>query len=361
MKKIVFSSSLLACALFSNNSFAANPTSGLYSCGGFEVGVSGLYARTNNADTEYAILDHQDIDLLLDFDLAPQGSIRSIDTDHTWLYEAHVGYIFPRMNSDLVLTYRSYNESESDFTEAARDSFVWMTNFPPTILDEFVDGPVGDQAIAAFARVNYDYHKWSLEYGHYLCGPCGFNVRLLVGIDYANIERKIRREYTDIELNNALDGGIVQTGIQHEKSDFSGCGPKIGFDAEYCLFQGLGLIGHFNTSFLIGDLDYNFFANAINADGDLVDPLAESFVDNSFKDHVVPNVNVKVGVDYTWRFCNPSHSSLVFEVGYQVDHYWKAFRSINFVAEDDDATGIFTKNDTNFYIQGPYASLTIVI
>lgn len=359
---IALSSSLLALGI-SSVSFAANPTSGLQSCGGFELGISGFYSRPGPHGLDYTIRDTQDIDLLLDDGaVVPNGRIKTLDPDYDWNYEAHVGYVFPCIHSDIVLTYRNFNESNHAFTDARAGSFVWATHFPPEILDEFVDSPAGDQAIASLAIVDYDYRRWSLEFGHYVPTPCcGLNLRFLVGIDNVDLERKINRCYFDLELNGALAASTISNGNQNERSEFDAWGPRIGVDAEYCLYQGLAIVGHFNTTLFVGDEDYHFLAKAVDTDGELVDPLAQSVLHGKFKDRVVPNINTKLGLDYTFRFCNRSRTSLVIEAGYQVDHFFDAFRGIKFSGESDDEVGVSSTEYSNFELQGPYIGLTVVI
>lgn len=368
MKKLLLATPpLLLPLLFSNPAFAVNPTAGLNSCGGFEAGIEGFWARTNSDDLDYTIVDFQDNDLLPDNDVPPRGNIKSIHPDHDWGFEAYVGYILPCLQSDIVLSYKRFDQNDSERSNAFADSFVWTTHLPPDFIDDFIDGPAGEQAAAASAKVDFDYHKWSLDYGHYLRYPCGLNLRYVVGVDHANIDRKIRRHYFDVELRETINSDFPITGIQREKSDFNGWGPKVGLDADFCVGQGFGLIGHATTSLLIGKVDYNYFATLVDPAGDVIvedeaDIPAIFDVHGDYKHHVVPNVNVKVGVDYTYRFCNCTRTSLVVELGYQVDHYFDAFHSINFNSVGTEGeSGTFTKNYSSFDLHGPYLNVSVVL
>lgn len=360
MKKLLHTAPpLIILSLVCSSSFAASPSASYNSCGGFEASVSAFHARANFTDLDYTIVDHQSFEDT--FILPPQGGLKIVQPDYDCGYEAFVGYILPCNHNDILLSYRKYNTDEHDQVHALPGSFVWATNFPPDLLDDFNIGPGGDQATEASAKVDFDYHKWSLEYGHSMCLPSGFYLRFLIGIDNTNIERTVHRRYFDIELNQADLDGDPSIGLQNEKNDFDGWGPKVGCDVEYVLFPGLALAAHANTSLLIGSLDYHYFAEAVNEEG--VRFFDNGFIelDTKYEDHVVPNINVKVGANYTYRFCNCTRSSLIIEVGYQVDHYFDAIHSINFMGVDDDNQSSYAKDQTGFGVKGPYLSVTLAI
>jgi hypothetical protein len=151
----------------------------------------------------------------------------------------------------------------------------------------------------------------------------------------------------------------------HQKSDFHGVGPQFGFDATYHLGGGFGVIGTLSTALLVGQVHSHFhermeFAGEATVDlsttilpEDLIASLdkppkppveekpitlervvgpasepVEPFRILSFRhpheQRVVPNIDAKLGLDWTYQFCNCSRSKLTIEAGWLVSYYFNA-------------------------------------
>jgi hypothetical protein len=121
------------------------------------------------------------------------------------------------------------------------------------------------------------------------------DMRLFAGMRYSH-------------LNYSFDN--VDTSVT---SKFHGIGPRLGADVRYNIGSGFGLDTHLNTALLAGTTSSKYqnqkeiFSNSVNG--------------------IVPHVGAKLGMDYTYCVPGDSKSALVFEVGYQTDHHFKAIDS----------------------------------
>lgn len=190
----------------------------------------------------------------------------------------------------------------------------------------------------------------------------------------------------------ALDD-VTVTDIFHRDSKFDGIGPRFGFDVAYHFGGGFGLVGNLSTSLLVGEID-NTFADRVVTDGvftllgapvpatgitlgfpvglpaALIDPavgVATPFgVDSgdlSFHhpDHtrVVPNIDAKIGLDWTYQFCNCSRTKLTIEAGYLVSHYFNAIDRTTAVEALNPEVSPNHTLDLSF--DGPYVSVQVAL
>lgn len=122
------------------------------------------------------------------------------------------------------------------------------------------------------------------------------DVRLFSGIRYAN-------------LNYGLD--INTAGNKQSLTNlFHGFGPRIGLDARYQFLNCFGIDAHINTSLLVGTLDTTYKSNYR--------------VTSNSLNRIVPEMDAKMGIDYTYFVPGNSKSAIVFEVGYQTSNYFNA-------------------------------------
>ena len=147
-----------------------------------------------------------------------------------------------------------------------------------------------------------------------------FDVRLFSGIRYAH-------------LNYTLDMS-TPTAEQSLTSLFHGFGPIVGVDARYQLGNGFGFDTHLNTSLLVGTVS-----------DELINPtttISESM------NRLVPEVNAKLGVDYTYAIPGDNKSAFALEVGYQTTNYFHTFNSA-FVGGSSDASFDGVYAEIKFY------------
>lgn len=176
---------------------------------------------------------------------------------------------------------------------------------------------------------------------------CRLSLHPYTGLRWLDLERKIETNFT------APTEEAIATFSTAEKSDYTGFGPLLGVDATYYITYGIGLIAHFDSGILVGDIDSKINSTFI------VPPTTESnFYKADSTTRIVPIVEGKLGADYTYLFNNAAQSYLTFEVGYQASHYYRAIDRV--YSESAGSDGIITERKTaDFSINGPYVSLTV--
>jgi hypothetical protein len=206
------------------------------------------------------------------------------------------------------------------------------------------------------------------------------------------------------------DVAVTVRDVVRQRSEFNGIGPRFGFDATYHVGGGFGVVGNIATSLLVGDHEAHFSERIETAGSIIITPAdlaattiqfigplspstttlgagatpvageitgiegvaagtalilnpAVPFEHFSFRHpdqrRVVPNVDAKLGLDWTYQFCNCSRSKLTIEAGYMVSHYWdvvdRLSRADAFRPENRSRHVI----DVSF--DGPYVGVQVVL
>lgn len=191
-----------------------------------------------------------------------------------------------------------------------------------------------------------------------------------------------------------VDVAATLRDIVHQKSDFDGIGPRFGFDASYHLGGGFGVVGSLSTSLLVGEHEATFSERiltggtitvvdatlttiaigdaepgALPVSGELVTGpigpvvLGPTFPDETFsfkhpdETRVVPNIDAKLGLDWTYQFCNCSRSKVTIEAGYMVSHYFNAIDRLSAVGAFTPDTRSRHTIDASF--DGPYVGVQV--
>jgi hypothetical protein len=75
---------------------------------------------------------------------------------------------------------------------------------------------------------------------------------------------------------------------------------------------------------------------------------------------VVPNIDAKLGLGYTYQYCNCTRSTLTVEAGYQSSHYFKAVD--RFAPVDIFNKSILNQaNSVDMSFEGPYLSVQVTL
>lgn len=181
--------------------------------------------------------------------------------------------------------------------------------------------------------------------------------------------------------------------IVNQKSDFDGIGPRFGFDASYHVGGGFGIVASLATSLLVGEIE-STFSERIETAGVVTLDLAATTVDIgtvggvvvtpgstvvtapvgplavtpvfpvelfNFKHpdetRVVPNIDAKIGLDWTYQFCNCSRSKVTVEAGYMVSHYFNAIDRLSEVGAFDPE--LRTRHTIDASFDGPYVGVQV--
>lgn len=190
------------------------------------------------------------------------------DSNYDWGTHIQLGYLFPSTANDLTVNYTYFHPRNSGNHEGI------------------------------------DLDSVDLEAGQRLTTGA-FDMRMFAGVGYSHLN------YTFNDDTLAL------------ASKFHGFGPKIGVDTRYQLTNGLGLHTNINTDLVVGTFA-NRYQNTVKNDGKVsIDAKSES------ANYLMPHAGAKIGVDYMYPISVRNKSLVGFEVGYQADHYFKAFKNVS--------------------------------
>lgn len=403
-------------------------------CGGFTFGLTGLWWRATSPQQEFAT-SFNDIDLV---DFIGLGDAHGHDHDHDyeWGFKANVGYIFPCSGNDVNLTYTHWdNDNDRHLDDLVLPPVTTFTALVDPVLGPVLplefDGTdlptvlplaalIGSEGFeltgittAVAAKSEFENHTWDLDFGQAINVGCNFRVRWFGGLRYSQLEHKFDTTFTTNFTGAAGADGVtlvadtlvplvdeVITGeavldtadldvtiddIFHTRSKFNGIGPRLGFDLNYCLGGGFGIVGSLSTSLLVGEVEGSFAHRAVVAGtftgADLgtgllvgedavtlaLDPFTAEFAsDTGFigfhhpdQDRVVPNIDAKLGLDWTYQFCNCSRTRLTVEAGYLVSHYFNAIDKLSAFELDDPS---FRNRETiDLSFDGPYVSVQVAL
>lgn len=150
-----------------------------------------------------------------------------------------------------------------------------------------------------------------------------FDLRLFSGIRYSH-------------LNYALDANTPDNN-QSVTNLFHGFGPRMGIDTRYQLGNNslIGLDTHINTSLLVGTV------SSRTQKGDAI-------YSHSMQ-RTVPELDAKIGIDYTYPISNAGKSAFAVEIGYQTSNYFNTFNT-------DFVTGSANANFDGVYLDVKYYS-----
>lgn len=338
--------------------------------GGFVLGVQGYYLKpviSNGFNNP--ILNSQ--------------SVSSFD----WGWGANIGYVFPQTSNDINLSYFHYS---SDDNQSISGSDLTPSAFPITLSGGISPFDILASAFlvtGAHSREEHDLNQVDLAAGQTINVGCGLIFHPIIGLRYADVEHKLNSNYQVIgalEVELPLPGQFniffpVSFATQ-EKSSYQGIGPMVGTDASYYLGNGFGLIGHFTSALLIGDIDsklnaaisWTSFSTPLIGENIFINGLNFNNSFNNSTRRIVPNVDAKLGLDYTYLFNNDNDTALTLEIGYMASEYFNAIdgikssgnAAVNITPIDPAPTSTLSITSVNhrtadFAIHGPYANLTL--
>ncbi|MGB6977076.1 MAG: Lpg1974 family pore-forming outer membrane protein [Gammaproteobacteria bacterium] len=395
--------------------------------GGFFVGASALYWQptVSGSDLDYAVTQS----------FGPGNNtnqqIYNVDPNYDWGFNVFAGYNFGNGN-DVMLEYLRLHTNDSSTTNALAGGNVIPSHYVVTDTSLFLQNALSgisnlndfDSYQSAYGKAKVNLDQGDLTVGQYLNIGCADQLRLFAGLRYAKLERKLTANYSQ-DPNNAgdtnLGSGVTTSAIglptiinglpftvpvnashgalqAYDDSDFKGIGPIIGLSNSYYLGYGIGFIAGLDMGLLVGNVDdsltlTNFQAAMTTTTTTSIPPVDDNdpvvltgITPNGIENittttintddarRVVPVVDAKLGLDYTYPFQN--YGSLTLEAGWNVSHYWNAVDGIGGGASDanlaffpatsttpalfiNGVTALTPTHRTNSVgYQGPYVTLT---
>lgn len=362
--------------------------------GGLVAGVTGLYLKSanTNGNLDYAI-NYLTFSVPTDL-FTHRGTptnIEAISSGYDWGWGANIGYIFPNTGNDINLSYfqlKTNKSADAVGTIASIspalgldiNAFLSALSFLPSFNRPGFFTITSNHSVVN-AGVDDDLNQVDLTVGQYIDVGCRLILHPLVGLDWASLDQTMniatasRFSFHQTRITNPDVGNTIVTGaaLTRTESNFDGVGPLAGLDASYYLTHGIGLVGHFKAALLIGNIDSNINTGGNEIiGGDQFPSLHGVFLTGLFSaqsnntTRIVPTLDAKLGLDYTFVFNNAANSDLTLEAGWQVMNYFNAIDTTNLnvtPVAGDRTLRMFAISESHttsdLSVNGPYISLAI--
>lgn len=304
---------------------------------GFDINASILWLQPGGGNLLYSVLTTP-------FPLqSPSWQNEYIEPGFTPSFNIGAGYTFGDTGRDIQLNWTSMNSNDSaaTFADVSIGQFV-----PPT----YQVGPDGGFIEDSSSNVNFQYNTVNLDAGQYIQFGQHLLIRAFGGLNYTQIEENVSSYYTDHS-----EGFNVNQNIY---SDYQGIGPRIGMRTNYDVGYGLGIVGQFAASILVGQQKTS--TTYISNSPDLANENNYQTISTDNSTLIIPAFDGKLGLSYTHPV---DEGSLTVEAGYQGAIYMDAISqaypgSVNVPIQ----TGVvdaytMTTNQSDFSVNGPYVGI----
>ena len=250
-----------------------------------------------------------------------------VSPGYHWSGSYDFGYRFP-FNLDIWGRYFHYHATDSSSATAKVNKEISSVN---------ASGPAFVSFSNARSRIKYHLNQADLLVGKYVQLGQYVNLHPFLGIRYLSLERS---------ANNNYSGGLPPLTTQNKspklKSDYWGIGLIFGIDPKIMFIHSFGLIGHFDTGLLMGNIKSKIDQNNRGSLGDSSNTLRQDS-----RQAIVPIIDAKGGVTYSCAL--KKHFVFNIEAGYQFSGYYKAVNQIFPTL----LTGLEQTN-SNLILTGPY-------
>lgn len=338
---------------------------------GFEFFVAGLYLEpSSNDNLNYAIVRNINTNFAgAGTQTTIQNNVANNNPTFGFGFEVGIGYIFANSGNDVQLSWMSYNHGSqtSIFTEPGQYlssgtsfngyNYMGIYNIGPTTFTVVEDLNAGN-------NVDEKINAIDLDVGQYIDFGTRLRVRFFGGLRAAQVEQDIQNTYhdmTDVLITNAAGTNLAHLHYKDDlkqtfESQFRGLGPLMGIKTSYNVWNCFGVTALVDTAMLVGKVDtttntwqrFNLIDN--NTNTPVFPEVFPININSTSSDdiwRVVPAVDAKLGVNYSYLFRNSS--TLTFEAGYQTNYYFDAADKV------DAFTG--ERHTSSVAYSGPYASL----
>jgi hypothetical protein len=338
--------------------------------GGFVIGATGFYLQPSDTkgDLDYASSNVNNNSVTSATAGNAAVNLHNVDPGYDWGWGVNAGYIFPNTGNDVNLSYFHFDSTENASTSVTgfNGSLGQNTNGNFILPVGFVVSN-GNSYQNVTATAKYELDQVDLTAGQYINVGCRLSLHPIAGVRWAQVDRKLTENYsapgtsgliasTNLTTNNLGNGTLTL----NEKSDFEGIGPLMGLDASYYIGQGVGLVGHFDSALLVGNINSQT-TEAMSRLNNLFFPSGQSTFNATYTANsahrLVPVLDAKLGINYTYVFDNVANSDVTVEGGWQNSHYWNAVDRLQVV--DGTGAGIVGRTTSSLALSGPYLSVIV--
>lgn len=286
---------------------------------------------------------------------SPSWSEKEIRPGYGPAFELDAGYRTCEAET-VHLGWTHLNTSSSTTTQAPNDSFF--------LGPDYEIGPAGLTIRNSSGDAQFKYDVVNLDAGQFVTVGNHLLMRLFGGLSNAYLREQVTAQYSG--TLSAPFPGPFRTN-QEVTSNFTGIGPRFGITVNYDAGSHFGFMGEAAASALIGSMytktEYTSSSSVLTA------LFGQRFNDQFIKDQnvtqVIPGFDAKLGVNYTYDFCNGA--LVVVGAGYQASVYVNAISQYipASVVVPIQTGGIFvdTMSHTlsNYSVQGPFLQATLSI
>lgn len=294
----------------------------------WSVGLEALYMEPTNSDFQYTSVVTTGVP-------TSTASNKSVNNSADWGGTIDIAYMFPGNSRDVKLSYTHLDMDDSSTTN------TYNTN-ASTLVSPFGSGINTIDGAKGSSDQNYD--AVDLVFGQWVRIGDRLDIHPFGGLRYASVGVDNKGTYTD--STNAGDYSFGKI-----KSDFSGIGPRAGLDAAVHVGSSISITGTVGASLLVGNVDSKASNDVYTAS--VLVPEDGYSVKNNESTHVVPELDARLGINYTYNF-DPT-TALGVELGYQAVNY--------FDVVDTDLVDARAPNTVNgsedFGYHGPYLRLQL--
>lgn len=346
IKSIAFVISIILCAPVLADPYTSNWVTVPNQQGGFTFGADLLLLRPSASNLSFDTA-------FTDSTAATTGSER-IDTNNVgyhWGFDLLAAYRFPCTGNDLSLGWTHFGRVGDEASEEHAVSNLTIPLFPPFPVISFEHARIDTDN-----RADFKYDGVDLDLGQRINIGNYFSAHLVTGVRFANLQQKFNTHY---HIEDTTTPTAIVTLDVNQNSQFKGVGPQVGIDGRFCLGYGMGLDFGATVSSIVGRV--NSAATLTEDTTEVTDDNITLNLNQDKKTRVIPAFDGYLAADYTYNFNNCSRSSIVFQLGYKVIHYWNVTHFL-INSTGPASINIFSitgNRGTSLSFDGPYAGIKV--
>ncbi|MDF3054537.1 MAG: hypothetical protein K0Q74_444 [Gammaproteobacteria bacterium] len=348
---------------------------------GVDITLEGLLLQPSNSDLDYAVSGSAVRGTRGDFDNLPvtwtsagKANVQSIDPQYNFGFRVGLGYTFAESGNDIQVSWTRFDQNDNDdFSvpngHALQSRLIGadFSSFP----NEFEIGGT-EKVSSASSSVNTKLDAIDLDVGQYVDIGTRLRMRMFGGLRFARVSSDLSTDFYSTEVNNS-EGEITEVRLNEQfNSKFTGVGPRVGVDSVYHIGSCFGVVARAAVGLLVGqtETDSQFAYNATTHFREILaaEQNLSAKIDSSDSTRVVPVLDAKLGLNYSFTFEN--QSILTLEAGYQATQYIDAIDRLdggfsvasisdnkNIEREANLIQGQAVRTTSGIGFSGPYLSL----
>lgn len=304
--------------------------------GGMEAGLSGAYLKPTYQQNDFVIIDNS-----FGNNQQPNGKLKDLSEDYTFGYGFFVGWRFARSGNDARLKYFYLSSSVQCSESKQRDGQKLFTVVGQVNPTDYIT-----TAQNARGKLEYELRRWDFEFAQHLNFCLRAHARFFFGAGYDCVTKRKNIRYIGDKASMADVDKFTQNKIE---SEFDGCGPRIGMDFTYAMNHGFGLVASISSALLYGQVCSETSIRRTDVDNINTSIKLEHHI-------VVPNIDLKVGVDYT--YCLSNGHLLRAELAYWSSSYINAVNDTHYTGgaafQADHINQLDSVSFTGGYLTGTF-------